>query len=153
MRGPDLVPKLCLGTPTAKLCFVFLIRKSDLMAIYNVPAGEQVLWAADWDPWPTTPRKCRANLNAVIREGLSEPPTLTLWHLIDSIHALALVIEEPVILSSCREYVAMPARQGATLAVEIRPVITEHSWKYKRAPAFADAICKFRRERAERAGS
>lgn len=114
--------------------------------IYN--DSSLVIWKSEFRPRMTTPKSARSCLNSVIRSNF-EMKTGRVVELIRAIHSLTIIIDDLAIVSTCGNYVATPAFQGATLAVEIRECVTNKSQSYMRAEAWADAIKRHREEQEQ----
>ena len=97
------------------------------------------IWIADFKPRATRPKDVRKLLNACVR---NEFETETGWvnELTRGLHSLAVVIPDVAIVSSCKNYVAVPAKTMNTLVIDVRKVVTDTSEAWKNSKAFADAI-------------
>ncbi len=101
-----------------------------------------IIWKAEFRPHPTRPKDVRQLLNSVIRHEFSTR-TSYMIELIQSIHSLALIVNDFAVVSTCGKYVAQPAEQGALLAVAIVNVVKDTSPEYIRAEAWADALKRY----------
>lgn len=103
-----------------------------------------IVWNADFKPRFTRPKDVRSALNAWIRND-GEIGQGWVVDLIEMIHSLALIVPDIAVVSSCGKYVAMPAKQAATLVVDIRLIVKEGDPEYKNGPAWADVLMKCRK--------
>lgn len=81
-------------------------------------------------------------LNAVIRHEFKSNSGYV-NELVDRIHSLALIVDEPAIVSTCGQYVARPAMRAAIMAVQIDRIVTDQSDVYIKAEAWADALKRY----------